>query len=265
MKAGLAQLIFAIKALQNLEVKPKLDPVIFINTDEEVGSGDSEPHIRKLARQAKRAFVLEPSFGSQGMLKTTRKGVGRFTVRIRGQAGHAGISPQFETSAILEMSYQIQRLFELNDHQRGITINVGTIDGGLAPNVIAPQAVALVDARVPTTKDAEEITQAIHKLTPKNKGVSINVTGGFGRPPLEATPRNQALWRKAANIASRLGIELEQAAVGGASDGNTTSLYTATLDGLGAVGEGAHSPHEHVVIPRMPERAALLAMLLLED
>lgn len=264
MKGGLVQMIFALGALRDAGVRPPLRPVAFINSDEEIGSGDSGPHIQRLAEGAARAFVLEPSFGPTGKLKTARKGVGRFTLRIRGRASHAGLSPEEGISAILEASHQIQRLFALNDHERGVTVNVGTIDGGLHPNVIAPEVSAVIDARVPTARDAAAVEQAIRGLTPVQDGVLLEVEGGFGRPPLEPTARNRALWRAAEAAAQTLGMEIDEAAVGGASDGNTTSRYTATLDGLGPVGDGAHAPHEYVVVSQMPERAALLAVLLME-
>jgi glutamate carboxypeptidase len=263
MKGGLVQMIHALAVLQDEGLRPPLPPVAFVNSDEEVGSRDSSPHIRRLAQRAARAFVLEPSFGPDGRLKTTRKGVGRFTVRIVGRASHAGLSPEEGISAILEASHQIQRLFALNDHERGVTVNVGTIDGGLHPNVIAPEVTAVIDARVRTAEDAENVERAILGLTPVQPGVELVVSGGFGRPPLESTARNRALWSAAERAADALGMELDEAAVGGASDGNTTSLFTATLDGLGPVGDGAHAAHEYVLISRMPERSALLAVLLM--
>ena len=264
MKGGLVQMIFALGALRDEGLEPPLRPVVFINSDEEIGSGESGPHIRRLAQGAARAFVLEPSFGSAGKLKTARKGVGRFTLRIKGRASHAGLSPEEGISAILEASHQIQRLFALNDHQRGVTVNVGTIDGGLHANVIAPEVTAVIDARVPTARDAAVVERAIRGLTPVQDGVSLEIEGGFGRPPLEPTPRNRALWRAAEAAAETLGMEIDEAAVGGASDGNTTSLFTATLDGLGPVGDGAHALNEYVLVSQMPERAALLAVLLME-
>jgi len=263
MKGGLVQMVFALRAVQELEWTPPATPVVLVNSDEEVGSPESTPVIRRLARGAVRAFVLEPAFGRTGKLKTARKAAGRFTVIVKGRAAHAGTNPEEGISAILEMSHQVQRLFALNDAARGISVNVGTIDGGLRPNVIAPEVKAVVDVRVPTWVDAAQTERAIRGLQPVLAGTQVEVQGGFGRPPMEPAERNQVLWRLARNLGQELGLDLEQVAVGGASDGNTTSQYTATLDGLGAVGEGAHAPHEHVVIGRMAERAALLAMLLM--
>jgi glutamate carboxypeptidase len=264
MKGGLVQAVFALRALRDAGVEPELAPVLMISCDEEIGSRDSGRHIARLARGAARAFVLEPAFGRDGALKTRRKAVGAFTVTITGRAAHAGIDPESGVSAILELSHQVQRLFALNDPERGVTVNVGTIDGGLRSNVIAPEARADLDVRVPTAADAVRLEAAIRGLTPHLPGVTLRVEGGFGRPALEATPRNRRLWERARRHAASLGIDLREAAVGGASDGNTTSLHTATLDGLGAVGDGAHASHEQVVVAAMPERAALLALLLLE-
>ncbi len=263
MKGGLVQMVYALRALRELELRPPAPCVAVVNSDEEIGSPDSMPLIRRLARLAARAFVLEPAFGRAGKLKTARKACGSFTVTVTGRAAHAGINPQEGASAILEMSHQIQRLFALNDPARGVTVNVGTVDGGLRPNVIAPEVRAEVDVRVPTQADAAALTRAIHGLQPVLPGTAVRVEGGFDSPPMEPSPRNQALWRLAEDLGRRLGLALEQAAVGGASDGNTTSQYTATLDGLGAVGDGAHAAHEYIDTAHMVERCALLVLLLL--
>jgi glutamate carboxypeptidase len=161
------------------------------------------------------------------------------------------------------MSHQVQRLFAMNDAARGITVNVGTIDGGLRSNVVAAEVRATVDVRVRTQQDAAEVESAIRGLRPVNPQTTIRVEGGIEQAAMEPSPRNQALWRQARDLGRRLGVELDQAAVGGASDGNTTSQYTATLDGLGAVGDGAHAPHEQARIPQLVERCALLVLLLL--
>jgi len=197
-------------------------------------------------------------------LKTARKGVGRYTVAVKGKAAHAGLDPEGGASAILELSHVIQALFALNDPERGITVNVGTIDGGLRPNVIAPESRAVVDVRVATQTDAEWVDQEIKSLEPTAAGTSLEIEGSIGRPALEATPRNQALWMQARQLGRDIGLELSEAMAGGGSDGNTTSLHTATLDGLGPVGDGAHARHEHLDLDRTIERAALLTLLLLE-
>jgi glutamate carboxypeptidase len=262
MKGGLVQMLLALRAARDLRLDLPAAPVAVINSDEEIGSKDSTPLIRGLARRAARAFVLEPAFGKAGKLKTARKAVGGFEVIITGQAAHAGVNPEEGVSAILEMSYQIQRLFALNDAARGVTVNVGTVDGGLRPNVVAPEVRASVDVRVPTREDAARVEAAVRGLRPVNPQTAVRVEGGFDNLPMERSPRNQALWEMARELGRQLGLDLEQAAVGGASDGNTTSLHTATLDGLGAVGDGAHALHEQVEIARLPERAALLVLLL---
>lgn len=265
MKAGLAQLVFALKALQAFGLKPAVTPVAVVNSDEELGSKSSQRVLRGLARGAERAFVLESGEHDEDRLKIARKGVGRFRIVVHGRASHAGTSFEQGVSAILELSYQVQRLFALNDPEHGITINVGTVDGGLLPNVVAPEATASVSVRVPTTAAAAEVERAIRGLRPVLDGSSLEIEGGIGRPPMEPTSRNRELLTTAQRLGSVLGLELEDAGlVGGASDANTTSLYTATLDGLGPAGDGGHAPDEHVSISSIAEHAALLALLLLE-
>jgi glutamate carboxypeptidase len=201
--------------------------------------------------------------GEQGIIKTERKGVGRFTICVHGKAAHAGLDPEAGASAILELSHIIQTMFALNDADKGITVNVGTIDGGLRPNVIAPHSQAVVDVRVPTVADGEHIEQAIRDIKPVSPGVRVTVEGRIGRPPMELTPRNNALWHLARDLGQKLGIDLKQGRAGGGSDGSTTSQYTATLDGLGPVGDGAHAEHEFLYLDKTLERTALLALLLL--
>ena len=262
MKAGLAQLIIALRAIRDLRLETPVVPVIFVNADEEIGSRSSTRYIKLLAQRAERAFVLEPALGERGDIKTARKGIGRFTVTVYGKAAHAGLDPEAGASAILELSHVIQKLFALNDVQRGITVNVGTIDGGIQPNVIAPHSKAVVDVRVPTLADGYEIEDIIHAIKPTDPGVRLHIEGSIGRPSMETTPRNRKLWDEVRAAGESLGLELRAARAGGGSDGNTTSQYTATVDGLGAVGDGAHAMHEHLLIDKTLERAALLAMLL---
>ena len=263
MKGGVAQALLAIDALQHFGLTPKVTPHLFFNSDEEIGSRESRRYIEKLAPGMDRVFVLEPSLGPAGKLKTARKGIGRFTVTVSGEAAHAGLDPGAGASAILELSHVIQELFALNDLDRGITVNVGTIDGGLRPNVVAPRSEAVVDVRVATSEDAKRIEAAIRGLRPATPGTSIEVDGLFGRPAMEHTPANRKLWRLACRLGSELGLELDEGAAGGGSDGNFTSLYTATLDGMGAVGDGAHARHEHLQLTPTIERCALLALLLM--
>lgn len=262
MKGGLAQLIVALCAIRDLQIDTPVVPIVFINADEEIGSRSSTRQIRLLARHADRALVLEPALGDRGDIKTARKGIGRFTVTVYGKAAHAGLDPEGGESAILELSHVIQTLFALNDVDRGVTVNVGTVDGGIQPNVIAPHSKAVVDVRVPTVAAGNEIEYIIHSIRPTNPEIRLHVEGGIGRPSMEATPRNQKLWERAKQAASELGIQLHQTRAGGGSDGNTTSQFTATIDGLGPVGDGAHAVHEHLLVDKTLERAALLTMLL---
>jgi len=263
MKGGLVQIVLALKAIRHLDLELTKTPLIFVNADEEIGSRTSTRYIRWLARHADRAFILEPSMGEDGKLKTERKGIGKFTVTVFGKAAHAGLDPESGISAILELSHVIQKLFAMNDADKGISVNVGTVDGGIQPNVVAPHSTAVVDVRVPTIDDGEEIQKRIFAIRPEVPGVRLRIDGGIGRPSMEATPRNQALWQRAESIGSELGLELDHAMAGGGSDGNTSSQYTATLDGLGPVGGGAHAKHEFLYIDKTLERAALLTMLML--
>ncbi len=262
MKGGLAQLVVALHAIKDLELPTPVCPVVFVNADEEIGSRTSTRYIRWLAQHADRALVLEPALGDRGDIKTARKGIGRFTITVYGKAAHAGLDPESGASAILELSHVIQTLFSLNDVDRGITVNVGTVDGGIQPNVIAPHSKAVVDVRVPTVAAGNEIEYIIHSMKPKDPDVRLHIEGCIGRPSMEATPRNQKLWERAREAGEALGLELHQARAGGGSDGNTTSQFTATIDGLGPVGDGAHALHEHLLIDKTLERAALLTMLL---
>lgn len=262
MKAGITQMVYAVKALKDLGIECDLIPVILINSDEEIGSLESTEAIKRIARIAKRAYILEPPLGFEGKLKTARKGIGKFTIKVRGKPAHAGLNPDSGISAIVELSYHIQHLFGLNDFEKGITVNVGMIQGGSSANVIAEESQAVVDVRVYNLEDAEFIEREIKSLKPKNIGTSISVEGGFGRPPMERTDRNQRLWTLAKNIGQMMQMELEEATAGGGSDGNTTSLFTATLDGLGTVGDGAHARHEFIFKEKLFERTTLLALLL---
>jgi len=263
MKAGIVQGIFAVEALRALDLRPPATPVWLINSDEETGSPESRRWMALVARNVARTFVLEPAYGPEGRLKTARKGILRFTVTVRGRSAHAGLEPTAGASAIAELAHVIHQLHALTDLERGTTVNVGMIKGGTRPNVIAAEASAEVDVRIMTAADGEEVARKIHALEPTTPGTSLHIEEGIGIMPLERTPRNQDLWHAAREAGARLGLELEEFAAGGGSDGNTTSRYTATLDGLGAIGDGAHAIHEAVLIDGMTERAALLAELLM--
>lgn len=264
MKGGLVQMIFALRALAELGLDPGVTPVVLVNSDEEIGSRDSVHAIRRLARYADRALVLEPALEPAGKLKTTRRGAGKFIIGVRGRSAHSGIDPGAGASAILELSHVIQKLHELNDPAEGVSINVGMIEGGNRSNVVAAESSAVVDVRVARSEDAERIVRQIKAIEPVTAGTEIVVEGRFGRDPMEPTPRNQALWKRAVSAAEALGLQIDEGRSGGVSDANVTSQYTATLDGLGSVGDGAHAAHEYVDVGRMPERAALLALLVLQ-
>ncbi|WP_045803207.1 M20 family metallopeptidase [Flagellimonas lutaonensis] len=265
MKAGLTQMVFALKAIKELSLETALTPLVLINSDEEIGSIESRHAIKRLAKICERAFVMEPPLGLEGKLKTARKGLGRFTITVTGKAAHAGLDPGKGINAIVELSHQVQRLYAMNDFEKGITVNVGTIQGGISPNVVAPESKAVVDVRVLNKEDGKSITKKIYGLRPTMADVKIRVEGAMGRPPMERTPRNQKLWKLARAKALLLGLELEEATAGGGSDGNTTSTYTATLDGLGTTGDGAHAHHEFIFSEQLPKRTALLTLLLLSD
>lgn len=263
MKGGLAMIICSLRALRDLDLIPQVAPVVFVNADEEVGSPDSKKHVVRLARAASRALVLEPALGPSGIIKTARKGVGNFEVVLRGKAAHAGLDPEAGASAILELSHVIQELDLLNEPSQGTTLNVGLVAGGTRPNVVAAEATASVDVRVTSRDHGRRIEERMHALEPVNQDVAIEVHGAIRVPPLERTPRNVMLWNEARKRGDELGLALDHGLAGGGSDGNTTSLYTATLDGLGCVGDGAHADHEHVEVKASLDRCALLARILM--
>jgi len=262
MKAGLTQIIYSLRIIRDLKLNCPVTPVVIINSDEEIGSKESEKAIISLSKIAERAFVLEPPLGINGKLKTARKGIGRFTLTVTGKPAHAGLNPDKGVSAIVELSYHIQHLFSLNNFEKGITVNVGMIEGGTSANVIAAESRAVIDVRVHNKEDAAFISKEILSLKPIDKDIELLVEGYFGRPPMERTNRNQKLWRMAKGQGELLGLELEESTAGGGSDGNTTSLFTATLDGLGTIGDGAHARHEFIFTDKLIERTALLTILL---
>lgn len=263
MKGGVTQAVFALRALRALGRWPSVPPIIFINADEEVGSPDSKRHVRRLARCSSRTWVVEPALGETGLIKTARKGVGNFEIEIRGRAAHAGLDPLSGASAIVEASHVIQRIASFNDHERGITLNVGVVEGGTRPNVVAARARLEIDVRVVTAEDGKEVERLIREIEPVDPRVRLDVTGGIRMAPLERTPRNRVLWDAVQREAGRGGFELADALAGGGSDGNTTSLYSATVDGLGCVGDGAHADHEHLEIDPTLDRCAILAQLIM--
>jgi glutamate carboxypeptidase len=263
MKAGVAMLLFAAQALRELEIPVEGKFVVQLNSDEEVGSPTSRPYTQAEAKRSRAVFVAEPSFGPRGAAKTGRKGGGGFTIRVAGRPAHAGLDFERGASAIVELARQIERAASWTDLKAGITVNPGVIRGGTRSNVVAEEAVVEVDVRAPRAAQARRLEKKFRGLKPFDRRTRLSIEGGLRRPPLERSPRVLGLFRLAQKAARELGFELEEAQVGGGSDGNfTAALGVPTLDGLGAVGEGAHALHENIVIERLPERTALLAKLI---
>jgi glutamate carboxypeptidase len=264
MKSGIAFILHAIEALRHWHGDQLPRPVtVLLVSDEEIGSDSSRHITESVARKSSAVLVLEPSYGTKGAVKTGRKGVGEYTLKVHGKAAHSGLDFEKGESAILELARQILEISKLTDLKRGITLNVGTIQGGTRSNVIPAEASAVLDARVTRMKDAAGLDRKLRALKPFNRKCKLEISGGVNRPPLERTPGVAALYKKASDIAKQLGWKLEEAAVGGGSDGNfTAALGIPTLDGLGGVGEGAHATHESVLISELPRRAALLSALI---
>jgi glutamate carboxypeptidase len=263
MKGGHVLALFAAAALQRAKIIPRKKFVFLWNSDEEIGSNASRSVIESEARRSDAVLVLEPAFGTDGRCKTQRKGVGELEIQVTGHAAHAGINPQDGINSVHELAFQIQRLMLLNNPRRGITVNATVIETGKFTNVIPASAVARVDLRVAHLSDVRTLNKKLHALKPIIKGARLQITGGVNRPPLERTNAVIKLFTQAQQLAQEMGFPLDEASTGGGSDGNfTAALGIPTLDGLGAVGEGAHSPGENVIIRKLPERAALIAALL---
>jgi len=262
MKAGITMMIFALRALKAAGVAHR--PVtILLDTDEEVGSTTGRPLVEATARECEAVLVLEPSQGPQGHLKTSRKGVGDITIRVRGRASHSGVDFEKGRSAIVELARQLLEIVKFTDVGRGLTVNPGVIQGGTRSNVIAAEAWAEVDLRIARAADAALLEQKFAALKPFDPDCTIELTGGINRPPMERTEGTVRLFGIALEIATGMGMPLEESSTGGGSDGNFTSaLGVPTLDGLGAVGEGAHAANESVVVEDLFSRAALLAGLI---
>lgn len=260
MKASIAVAMLAVRAAMSAGPIPRV--AMLWTTDEEVGSATSRTLIEAEARASDAVLVLEPCLPG-GAAKTERKGCGEFRVTVRGVAAHAGIDPRKGASAIHELAHQIVALESLRDLDRGISVNVGVVAGGTRGNVIAEEATAVVDVRVPRREDAARIEAAVRGLQPGSPLVHMEIEGGIDRPPLERTPGVVRLYEQARAVAAELGKELAEGATGGGSDGNfTAALGVPTLDGLGPEGDGAHALHEHVLIADLPWRAAFLASLV---
>jgi glutamate carboxypeptidase len=261
MKGGVVQLMFAIQTLQAMG--PLGRPVtVLLVSDEEEGSETSRPITEKVASRCEAVLVCEPA-GHGGALKTARKGVGGFTIRVSGVASHAGLDFEKGQNAILELSHQVQAVAAMTNLERGITLNPGIIRGGTRTNVVPSEAEAEFDLRVASKLDGDLMLRKVRALRAVNKKCKLQIEGGINRPPMERSPAVVALLHQAQGVAKELGFPLSEIAVGGGSDGNfTAGMGIPTLDGLGAVGDGAHSPHESVVAAEMPRRAALLAGLI---
>ncbi len=263
MKAGVVMALTAIEVLGDLDLLRH--PVcLLLHGEEEIGSPVSRSLTEAVARGASAVYVLEPAQGEAGAYKTARKGVGRYRLAVTGKAAHSGVDFERGHSAVVELARQIEVLQARTDLLAGITVNPGVIGGGTCANVVAAEAWVEIDVRVRRSRDAARLDRALRSLRPVDKGCALTVSGGVNRPPMERTPGTVALFRRAQACAALLGFELGEAATGGASDGNFTSaLGIPTLDGMGAVGGGAHAPHEYMVREHLARRTALLAAMLL--
>lgn len=266
MKAGIANSIHALKAIRSLELKTQHRVRLLFNSDEEVGSPTSRLLIEQEAKRSTHVFCLEPGAGPNGALKIGRKGVGMFQVKVTGRAAHAGNEPEKGISAIEEMAHQVLALHKFTNLEIGTTVNVGVMQGGAVRNQVAPNADAMVDLRVATAAEAERVTREILALTAKLPGAKLEITGGLNRPPMEKTEATGKLLEWTRKIAGPLGIQLDEAHVGGGSDAQfAAAAGIPVLDGLGGVGEGPHADHEHISVAALPQRTALLASLLVGE
>lgn len=262
MKAGIAIALHAMALLREHHSPHPPVRMLFVS-DEEIGSHVSRAITQKLALESQAVFVLEPGQGLEGALKTSRKGVGVYEIKVAGEAAHAGVDPGQGASAIHELAHQIQTISGFTHLQRGMSANVGLIRGGTRSNVIAADAWAEVDVRVKTAADGRDIDQKMKSLRPRDSRCKVEITGQINRPPMERTEKGVALYRKAAQVAQSLGFKVDEQSTGGGSDGNfTAALGVPTLDGLGAVGEGAHATNESILLDQIAPRTALLAGLI---
>ncbi len=265
MKAGIAFFIFAVRALRELEIPVPSKVLLQLNSDEEVGSEVSRPLTEQNAAASKAVLVLEPGTGLEGKLKTARKGVGDFTVVVRGRASHAGVDFQSGASAVLELARQINHIASFTRIDQGLTVNPGVISGGTRSNVVAAEARAEIDIRVLKLSDVPALEKKFYSLQPFDSRCTIEVSGGLNRPPMERSAGIVGLFLRAQRLASELGVAVDESLTGGGSDGNfTAALGIPTLDGLGGVGEGAHAANESILVDRIADRTALLAKLLAE-
>ena len=252
-----------MRALRELGIPVRRKVLLQINSDEEIGSDASRTLTEKMAKLSDCVLVVEPGTGLTGKLKTARKGTGDYAVSVRGIASHAGVDFLAGASAIVELARQIEVITGFTDLSRGLTVNPGVISGGTRSNVVAGEARLEVDIRIARLKDFVGLDRKFRKLKAFDKRCKVTVEGGLNRPPMERTKAIGAMYEQARSLATELGVELEESSTGGGSDGNfTAALGVPTLDGLGMVGEGAHTLNECVLIDRIADRTALLAKLL---
>ena len=263
MKSGIAFFLFAVHTLQMLDIPVRRRIVFQVNSDEEVGSETSREFTEEAARLSAAVLIVEPGTGLKGKLKTARKGVGDYTVTVKGRASHAGVDYEAGASAVVELARQIPKIAAFTNLEQGITVNPGVISGGTRTNVVAAEARAEIDIRIAKAKDAAALDKKFRSLRPFDKRCAVHVDGGLNRPPMERTPAIGKLFQTARACAKELGVTLQESSTGGGSDGNfTAALGVPTLDGLGGVGEGAHAANESILLDRVADRTALLAMLL---
>jgi glutamate carboxypeptidase len=261
MKAGVVMAVAAMKLARQVDAGRPV--VLLLSGDEETGSRHSRELIEELAKECRAVFVLEPAQGPEGAYKTARKGVGQFRLEIGGVPSHSGVDFTAGHSAVRELAWQIEQISAMTDLERGTTLNVGVVGGGTQSNVVAAAAWADIDLRVKTVADAEAVARRLQALKTRDAQCTLRLTGGLNRPPMERTEGTAALFAKAKELAAELGFALEEAATGGGSDGNFTSaLGVPTLDGMGAVGEGAHAENESILIDSLVPRTALLAAMI---
>jgi glutamate carboxypeptidase len=263
MKGGVAMFLMAARALRELGIPMPGRVLLQLNADEETGSRTSREFTEANAKQSHAVLVVEPGTGLTGKMKTARKGVGGYTLRVTGRASHAGVDFSAGASAVLELSRQLLTIAEWTDPDRGITVNPGVINGGTRSNVVPAEASAQIDVRIAKLADAASLDERFRSLRPVDDRCALSVEGGLNRPPMERTPPIESLFRLSRELGRQIGVDVEESATGGGSDGNfTAALGVPTLDGVGAVGEGAHASNESILVGRIADRTAMLAMLL---
>ncbi len=263
MKGGIANALWAMRALRELGLPPRRRVTLLITSDEETGSTTSRPILEAEAVEHEVVFVLEPAQPPHASLKTWRKGVGVYHLSVTGLASHAGAAHEEGVNAIEELAHQILAIQALTNYETGTTLNVGVVGGGTRSNVVPAEAWAHVDVRVMNAEEEARVDAFMHGLKPRLAGTRLAVSGGVNRPPMVRTPEIAALYGRAEALAAEMGIQISETGSGGGSDGNfTAALGVPTLDGMGVVGDGGHALHEHVILASLPERAALLAAML---